>query len=82
MTEQLYNSSSMGSSAKTQQDLSTSQGNLGSVSSASTQNASAGMPSGQPVTQELKSKRVQLLRMLAIKTGALLDWNLLQFEKE
>lgn len=31
---------------------------------------------------ELKSKRIRVLRVLAIKTAAILDWNLIQFEKE
>ena len=31
---------------------------------------------------ELKSKRIKILRVLAIKTAAILDWNLIKFEKE
>jgi hypothetical protein len=73
----------MGQSGKAQQEPTTSQANLGSISSASTPIPSAGLGLiAQSITPELKSKRVQLLRMLAIKTGALLNWNLLQLEKE
>jgi len=31
---------------------------------------------------ELKMNRIQMLRILAIKTAAILDWNLIIFEKE
>ena len=31
---------------------------------------------------ELKVKRIRMLRILAIKTAAILGWNLLTFEKE
>jgi len=31
---------------------------------------------------ELKAKRIRALRILAIKTAAILDWDLLLFEKE
>jgi hypothetical protein len=31
---------------------------------------------------ELKVNRIQMLRILAIKTAAILDWNLIIFEKE
>ncbi|CAF0894283.1 unnamed protein product [Brachionus calyciflorus] len=31
---------------------------------------------------EIKSKRIKILRVLAIKTASILDWNLLKFEKE
>lgn len=32
--------------------------------------------------QELKTKRIKVLRILAIKTAAILDWNLIKFEAE
>ena len=31
---------------------------------------------------ELKTKRIRILRILAVKTASLLKWNLLKFEKE
>lgn len=40
-------------------------------------------PANQASNQiELKSKRIRILRALAIKTAAILEWNLIKFEKE
>lgn len=40
-------------------------------------------PGGAQQTQsELKTKRIKVLRILAIKTAAILGWNLLKFESE
>ena len=44
-------------------------------------NVSAALPAATNQT-EFKSKRIQILRVLAIKTACLLKWNLLKFEKE
>ncbi len=44
-------------------------------------NLNAALPAASNQT-EFKSKRIQILRVLAIKTACLIKWNLLKFEKE
>ena len=59
---------------------------LSSSSLSTTNNSSSIILTNNSITNinqcESKINRIQMLRMLAIKTAAILDWNLLLFEKE
>jgi hypothetical protein len=88
MTEQVYNGVpiSTGSSvsnsilspkASSELSLSNSLGSSCGISSSNTNQVSSNQN-----LNESKSKRIKILRILAVKTACLLKWNLLKFEKE
>lgn len=53
----------------------------GGVSGPVTTPGTAPTPSNNP-QMELKTKRIKVLRILAIKAASILDWNLIKFEAE
>jgi hypothetical protein len=86
MTEQVYNANtnSITNSANLNQLKPT-----GDISGAPNESGLAltttnNLTSNAPLINqnELKMNRIQMLRILAIKTAAILDWNLIIFEKE
>ncbi len=90
MTEQVYNFNVANAPANNNNPAqpvnNTNQAKLGGES-ASPNETVAVVPTAAPTTTvtpqfELKVKRIRMLRILAIKTAAILDWNLLTFEKE
>lgn len=92
MTEQVYNSNSNQTGALTSSNQSQ---NINQAKPVSESPSNPAEPSLSPAItanltsnlnvinqNELKVNRIQMLRILALKTAAILDWNLVIFEKE
>jgi hypothetical protein len=74
MTEQLYNTNYQNAVQLNNQ--------LAKVAAEQTPESLAAQTQANVVQVELKAKRIRALRVLAIKAAAILDWDLLLFEKE
>lgn len=90
MTEQMYNNSGVASVAPIQIAPKLNELNEFApvVVTAPTPTTSPSIVGNAAITitinpqSELKAKRIKVLRVLAVKTAAILDWNLLKFETE
>lgn len=81
MTEQLYNAGLKPPDEQAPNQSSTSQTGA-SPTPAGNSNQVLPQSTTQSTLGEVKLKRIKALRLLAIKTAAILNWDLLKFEKE
>lgn len=79
MTEQVYNQPSLALNNKEQPASDVVLLNASSTNTATNLLTAAVSSMNQA---ESKTKRIRILRILAIKTAAILEWDLLKFEKE